>query len=128
MARRDTVTGTFVAADMKWGYEYILRQTAEECMELALALLKLIRADRGETPVSWDEAAAAVEEELADAILMIDGLYTLQDPKTRARICRIRDDKEKRMRKRIEEAEEDAEESADRLRDGKARRGRRGLS
>lgn len=44
----------------KYGEEYILRQLAEECNELAQAALKYIRAKRGETPMRVDEAVEHV--------------------------------------------------------------------
>lgn len=52
--------------------EYMLRQLAEECCELAQAALKLIRAENKETPCTIDEAYAMLIEELADASIMID--------------------------------------------------------
>ena len=39
----------------EYGDEYLYRQLAEECMELGHAALKLIRAQRGETPVPLDQ-------------------------------------------------------------------------
>ena len=39
-----------------YGDEYLYRQLADECMELSHAALKLIRAQRGETPVPLQEA------------------------------------------------------------------------
>ena len=41
-----------------YGDEYLLRQLAEECIELAHASLKLIRAMRGETPLPIEKARA----------------------------------------------------------------------
>lgn len=37
---------------MMTGEEYMLRQLAEECTELAHACLKKVRAGKGETPMS----------------------------------------------------------------------------
>ena len=48
----------------------MLRQLAEECCELAQASLKLVRAVKGETPVSVADARAAFLEEYADVTLM----------------------------------------------------------
>lgn len=48
----------------------MLRQLAEECCELAQASLKLVRAVKGETPVSVVDARAAFLEEYADVTLM----------------------------------------------------------
>lgn len=54
----------------KYGDEYLLRQIAEEYIELAHASLKLIRAMRGETPLSLEKARAALLEEVADVRVM----------------------------------------------------------
>lgn len=50
------------------GEPAMLEQTAEECAELAQALLKLARAERGEspTPRSMEECQEKVLEEIAD--------------------------------------------------------------
>lgn len=56
----------------KYGKEYMLRQLAEECSELAQAALKYIRAARKETPMRIDEAIEHLTEEIADVRLMID--------------------------------------------------------
>ena len=72
------------------GEEYMLRQLAEECAELAQAALKLVRAWNGETPVPASEARAALIEELADASLMqliVEvGLLTLDEDVQRQEI------------------------------------------
>lgn len=54
----------------KYGAEYVLRQLAEECTELAHAALKLIRVWHKETPMREDEAREHLIEELADVHLM----------------------------------------------------------
>ena len=59
----------------KYGEEYMLRQLAEECTELAQAALKLIRARRKETPMREDEAKEHLIEEVADVTVMLKGLY-----------------------------------------------------
>lgn len=56
----------------KYGVEYIYRQLAEECSELAQACLKVIRAQRKETPMRMDEAWERLLEELADVMLMME--------------------------------------------------------
>lgn len=56
----------------KHGADYLYRQLAEECSELAQAALKLIRAHNGETPKSVDDANVDFIEELADVKLMLD--------------------------------------------------------
>ena len=85
-----------------YGREYIFRQLAEECAELAQASLKLIRAEREETPVSAKEAMAGLLEEIADVRIMIDvaadSLTRFQTEQTEV----IRQSKLKRMLKRAE--------------------------
>lgn len=59
----------------KYGEEYILRQLAEECTELAQAALKLIRSRRKETPMREDEAREHLVEEIADVFVMAGFVY-----------------------------------------------------
>lgn len=56
----------------KHGADYMYRQLAEECCELAQAALKVIRAHKGETPKRVDDADTDYIEELADVALMIN--------------------------------------------------------
>lgn len=56
----------------RYGSHYVLRQTAEEAAELAQAALKLIRADRNETPMTREAARNRLVEELADVMVMTD--------------------------------------------------------
>lgn len=56
----------------KYGEDYLLRQLAEECAELAQAALKVIRARHGETPVTPEKARAKLLEEIADVMVMMD--------------------------------------------------------
>ena len=58
----------------KYGKDYMLRQMAEECCELAQAALKYIRADLKETPMRIDESIEHLTEEIADVWLMIDAV------------------------------------------------------
>lgn len=58
----------------KYGEEYMLRQLAEECTELAQAALKLIRAKRRETPKRETEAMEGFLEEIADVNIMLDAV------------------------------------------------------
>lgn len=60
----------FQKIQAKYGDEYLLRQLAEECIELAHASLKLIRAMRGETPLPIEKARASFLEEVADVRVM----------------------------------------------------------
>lgn len=55
----------------KHGVDYIYRQLAEECAELAQAALKLIRAERGETQMSYQTAHALLLDEIADVQVML---------------------------------------------------------
>lgn len=56
--------------ERRTGREYMLRQLAEEAVELAQAALKLIRAEKGETPMPVDRARRHFIEELADLDIM----------------------------------------------------------
>lgn len=86
----------------KYGNEYMLRQLAEECAELAHALLKLIRAMRRETPDPYPVARANLLEELADVKVMWDAVAnTLLSGEEQADMERIRDLKELRMIDRL---------------------------
>ena len=55
----------------------ILCQCAEECAELAQAVLKLRRAMAGTTPVTPYRAIASVNEEAADVLNLLDALRTI---------------------------------------------------
>ena len=63
----------------EYGDEYLYRQLAEECTELGHAALKLIRAQRGETPVPLDEAKTALIDEAADVRVMLNVLNDMLD-------------------------------------------------
>ena len=56
----------------RYGSDYVLRQTAEEAAELAQAALKMIRANRSETPMTPEAARNHLEEELADVRVCTD--------------------------------------------------------
>lgn len=56
----------------QYGSEYLLRQMAEECTELAQAALHLIRVQRKERAGDMDSAHLDLVEEIADVKLMID--------------------------------------------------------
>lgn len=58
--------------------EEILCQCAEECAELAQAVLKLRRAMAGTTPVTPYQALASVNEEAADVLNMLDALRAIR--------------------------------------------------
>ena len=59
----------------KYGEEYMLRQIAEECCELAQAAMKLVRVWNKETPMREDEAREHLVEELADVHVMAKAVY-----------------------------------------------------
>ena len=87
---------------MMTGEEYMLRQLAEECTELAQACLKKVRAGKGETPMSEKEATDNMLEEMADVQVMfriferaILTPYQLQE------ISDIRGEKYRRMSDRL---------------------------
>lgn len=94
----------------KYGEEYILRQLAEECTELAQAALKLIRSRRKETPMREDEAREHLIEEIADVFVMADFVYNgmLNDEEQNC-LNSIQESKECRMYDRMldENMEED---------------------
>ena len=50
--------------------DYLYRQLAEECAELAQAALKVVRAQNGETPETMEDAMDHYIEELADVFVM----------------------------------------------------------
>lgn len=53
--------------------DYVWRQLAEECMELAHAALKMVRTQKGEaTDMNKSDAVHNLIEEMADTILMAD--------------------------------------------------------
>ena len=59
----------------KYGEEYMLRQLAEECCELAQAAMKLVRVWNKETPMREDEAREHLVEEIADVRVMAKAVY-----------------------------------------------------
>ena len=85
----------------EYGDEYLYRQLAEECMELGHAALKLIRAQRGETPVPLQEAQEALLEEAADMRVMLNVLNDMLDADERVRLMVQAATKDKRMAARL---------------------------
>lgn len=95
--------GNYYAMNDMFGQEYILRQAAEECMELGQKLLKMIRVINQEaTPVTFRDAYEGIIEELADVQLMNEmviqtlkiGLFDIHN---------VRQNKIERMEKRLYE-------------------------
>ena len=85
----------------EYGDEYLYRQLAEECMELGHAALKLIRAQRGETPVPLQEAQEALLEEAADVRVMLGALEKTLDTGGRVRLIALAAAKDRRMTERL---------------------------
>lgn len=85
----------------RYGDEYLYRQPAEECMELGHAALKLIRAQRGETPVPLDEAKTAIIDEAADVCVMLNALDDMLDADEHARLVKQAVAKDRRMVARL---------------------------
>lgn len=56
----------------QYGGEYLLRQLAEECSELAQAALRMIRVQRRESNADMVKTRMNLMEELADVALMAD--------------------------------------------------------
>ena len=89
---------------MLLGKPELLTQLAEECNELAHAALKLRRAMTGvnPTPVSEEDAWAALIEEIADVFVSLDALG-IQTDEYEEQVCRIWDEKMCRWAKRLED-------------------------
>ena len=88
---------------------YLERQLAEECVEYAHAIYKIIRAINGETPVSPQDALKNVLEEFADVLLMGDIVYAAIKGKTAdrgAEVDRWYKFKRKRIVERLKEMED----------------------
>lgn len=85
----------------KYGEEYVLRQLAEECSELSKASLKMIRAQRRETPVLPLDARDNFIEELADVQNAIRAAKELLSPEEEMRLLTIRREKEDRWYRRM---------------------------
>ena len=82
--------------------DYLLRQIAEECAELAQAALKLIRSRNGETPVRVEVAMRKYLEELADVLTMTELAFEDLDQMQRNEVGEITHFKVKRMKERLE--------------------------
>ena len=85
----------------RYGEEYVLRQLSEECAELVKASLKMIRAQRKETPVLPLEARENFLEEVADVYVMLRAAKELLTPEEEIKLITLRMEKEKRMYKRM---------------------------
>lgn len=99
----------FQKIQAKYGDEYLFRQLAEECIELAHASLKLIRAMRGETPLPIEKARASFLEEVADVRVMYFVLLRMLGNDEILSIQEQSKEKERRMIERLigEGAKED---------------------
>lgn len=86
----------------RYGSEYLLRQLAEECTELATACLHHIRARRKETDKMPDATIANLIEEMADVSVMIDCVRgTLLNDAEQEALITIADAKANRMVNRL---------------------------
>ena len=70
-------------------------------MELGHAALKLIRAQRGETPVPLEEAKTALIDEAADVCVMLNALDDMLDADERAWLAVQAATKNQRMAARL---------------------------
>lgn len=81
--------------------DYLYRQLAEECAELAQAALKVVRAQNGETPEKLEDAMNHYIEELADVFVMT-GIARLDLNATQiSKMYKIMGDKRERMAERL---------------------------
>lgn len=81
--------------------DYLYRQLAEECAELAQAALKVVRAQNGETPEKLEDAMDHYIEELADVFVMHNiAVLNLNDVQMN-KIYKIVGDKRERMAERL---------------------------
>ena len=86
----------------KYGSEYLLRQLAEENAELAQAALKLIRAQRKETPMTLGAAWDGLVEEMADVAVMFNAIFgALFSEGHRQKMVELQQRKEVRMYLRL---------------------------
>lgn len=84
------------------GPEEILCQCAEECSELAQAVLKMRRALVGTTPLTQGEARALINEEVADVLNCVEALEAISFV-DRAHVSRIQAEKLERWDRRTRE-------------------------
>lgn len=82
------------------GPEEILCQCAEECSELAQAVLKMRRALVGATPLTQSEARALINEEVADVLNCVEALETISLVDM-GRVDQIKEDKLARWESRL---------------------------
>lgn len=81
--------------------DYLYRQLAEECAELAQAALKVVRAQNGETPEKLEDAMEHYIEELADVFVMHNiAVLNLNDVQMN-KMYRITRTKRERMAERL---------------------------
>ena len=84
------------------GPELFLCQCAEECSELAQAVLKMRRAIVGTTPLTKGEARVLINEEVADVLNCVEALETISIV-DRAHVSRIQAEKLERWDRRTRE-------------------------
>lgn len=84
------------------GPEEILCQCAEECSELAQAVLKMRRALVGTTPLTQSEARTLINEEVADVFNCVEALEAISFV-DRGQVARIQAEKLERWDRRTME-------------------------
>lgn len=99
--------------------DYIYRQLAEECCELAQAALKVVRMIHDETPATRQAVEAHYLEELADVYVMMElALLDLTDQE-RSTMFMIADGKRERWMSRLDEQRKPTEQDKRHLKQGK---------
>lgn len=88
-----------------YGKDYLFRQLAEECCELAHACLKMVRARHGETPMKEDDVMPDLIEEMADVYNQLDAVYMWMTELEKEMIKIIQKEKQRRMEVRLEDYE-----------------------
>ena len=82
------------------GPEEILCQCAEECAELAQAVLKMRRVLVGTTPLTQSEARVLINEEVADVLNCVEALEAISLVDM-GRVDQIKEDKLDRWESRL---------------------------
>lgn len=81
--------------------DYLYRQLAEECAELAQAALKVVRAQNGETPEKLEDAMDHYIEELADVFVMTNIANEDLTASQQTQMYKFMDSKRARMAERL---------------------------
>lgn len=97
-------------ARRRFGDGYVLRQVAEECIELAHAALKIVRAKNGESPMLTEDAWSNCIEEIGDVRVMLAVLEEGLLPQSRAACADMYEQKLRRMVERLSHKEDEFDE------------------